>query len=155
MKQIKPWLWSFICIFLFGFFLWLLNEEDVYTGNDINVEVGSYNYIVIDAVEPVTLEAASESFFVLRDPEGKVFVIGKPALPPLGWQSDAYFKAEAQVVPADKLLVEQGSAVTVHFTSETSMTMEVVLKQESKIFLVVFLFLMIFLIWLLGLWVLL
>lgn len=143
------WIWTGVCVLGAALLINVVNSPTNYTGNSILFKTSSDNQIDIDA-ESVTMEAASSSFFVLRRPSGES-IVGVPMDKPLGWSSDEYYFAREENVPGGLWLIEKGSGVTLHITSESNIEVSEVRTHDSRVDAYFFISLMFFFLWLLGL----
>lgn len=148
MKKMLFGIWTVIMIVGAGLSIWSMTKDRTYTGTDVTFSV-SNGYIVVDAAE-VTMEVADDQFFVLREESGET-VVGESQPKPLGWNSEAYFKAEAQEVTGGKWIVEKATGATVHLTSEDAMVVELVMEESEKVGTFFFLTIALIALWLVSL----
>lgn len=148
MKKMLFGIWTVIMIVGAGLSIWSMTKDRTYTGTDVTFSV-SNGYIVVDAAE-VTMEVADDQFFVLREESGET-VVGESQPKPLGWQSDAYFKAEAREVPGGKWIVEKATGATVHLTSDDAIAVKFVLTQSEKVSSFFLMAIVFFVIWIFSL----
>lgn len=112
-------LWVFVSI---AGVVWLLkdvNQDIEHSGSKLVLEVGINRYLDIKSNSPVTLEAVSSKFFVLRKESGEV-IAATPAEVPLGWTEDEYFTAGPVEISNGRWIVEQGN-LTLRLSSEEEM----------------------------------
>lgn len=148
MKNFLFWIWLAVCIL--GVFLLngLATADKNYTGTDITFTTSESNLVIISAGE-ITIAAASDDFFVLRN--GSETMIGVLTQKPLGWSGSYFTTVEPIRISNGTWEVEKGTNITVQLNSPETMTVRESLKTVDKGGLAFASALIGVLIWLLGL----
>jgi hypothetical protein len=144
--KVSFWIWTFVCLIIAGFLIWRVSYDQKLSGNNITLHTNYKRYLTIDA-ESVTIEAASSSFFMLRQLSGET-IIGTATEKPLGWVSKEYYTAEKKEFPGGEWIVEKGNYITVHITSPGSFTVQEGLITGEKIFVDILIAVAAILVWL-------
>jgi len=150
MKHSGLVVWAFICVAVAAMVVFAVGHTRQYNGNDITVTTGSSDLIEVTAREAVNLEAASGSLFMLTGPNGETLVGNPEKSRPLGWNGDKYIVLKTTQISSGKWVVEEGSALTLHFTANGSLTIEKGLKGGSLFLLILGFAAATFAVWLLG-----
>lgn len=124
-------LWTVFCLIVAAGLAWKFQADNIYSGKNDLFRAGDTNELSIDG--PVSLEAASSSFFAIRQINGEKTIVGVLTKAPLGWSGTEYFKSEPILVQGD-WTVEKGSNITFHVTSSESVTVIQKLKPNVKAF---------------------
>lgn len=147
MKKIMFWIWTGLVIVGVVLVSVVAIRDKVYSGTDLNFEVSTLRVLAVDATSEVTIEAASNEFFLLRKLSGET-VVGTPTNPPLGWDYATYYVAGPIKIQGGQWLIQDG-APTIHLTSADKITVTTAVNNKTAtVFLIALAGIMI---WLLGL----
>jgi hypothetical protein len=104
-KVVASIIWTAVVIFVSLGVVTGCTKDQVYQGTVIQFKTG--RDLQIEA-EKVTLEFASNDFFLLRKQSGEV-IYGVPARPPLDWTDNTYYVYGPSEVPGGRWLFPVGS----------------------------------------------
>ena len=141
------WIWTVFCIAGAGFLIWLLPTDQFYGGTNISLRTGDQKMLIISADS--VIEAASSDFFLLRKVSGET-VVGLPSERPLGWDAASYYKAGPTRIARGEWLVEDGSNITVHLTSDENLSVKEAMRPSARTNLVFLLVILGLAVWVLG-----
>lgn len=148
MKAFLFCIWTAIAVMAVILLSGLVVKSQNFTGSDITLTIDSTNLLTINATSPVTIETASNQFFVFRN--GAETVVGVLTPKPLGWDKYEYFTTGKTEIRSGTWIVEKGSSITTHLSSSESMAVQEDLKFEEKVTVLIKVILVSLIIWGLG-----
>jgi hypothetical protein len=134
MKVVKWIVFGMWTLGVIALAFWLANSvlaTGTYKGTEFRLVTNSNHHLLINAGS-ATLDGGSTDFFLLRKSEGES-VMGLQSQPPLGIDSDTYYKSAPQQVSGGYWIVQDGTDVGLHFTSSVPITVENVMNEGPKI----------------------
>lgn len=139
------WIWTLFCVALIAGLAYLVSGDTVYTGKNITMSSNDARQLTINGT--ATVEAASSSFFVFKKTSGETLV-GTLTPKPLGWESDEYYLAGPTQIQSGTWIIEKGEGITIHLTSQESLTVKEALQPTEQGIVILLLFVLIAIIWL-------
>jgi heme/copper-type cytochrome/quinol oxidase subunit 2 len=121
-------LWTVIVVGIFVLSYRHFYSPEMFSGTEINIATSSDYNLVISATSPVTANADSSNFFLLRNQDE--YIIGLPKAPPLNWKSREYYNSDAKVISPGDWIFVNGEA-ELHFSSSEAMTIAEVLNSDQ------------------------
>lgn len=138
--------WTVICLILASLAIGATFRDTVYTGRSITFATTESRTLKIQ-YDSASLEAASDSFFLLKNASGTQ-IAGVLSEKPLGWKSEFYFKTEPTNVSAGEWIVEEGSGITIRITSDSdNLTVTEIAPDTHKVSISVLIFFVAALVW--------